>query len=332
MITATSFALASSHGLTEVLPPTPSIVPSVTSGPPPLLVNFDGSSSSAAAGQTIAQFLWSFGDGTSAQGATVQHTFGQGLFLVVLKVIDSKGASASTSVKISVANTPPVAALVASPSSGVAPLSVLLNTDGSFDPDGTISSYAIDFGDGTSGSGPNATHTYTTPGLYTPTLTVTDNGGASAARSTNVYVGESFTPTSARFGLNFALHPRDTFTIATRTLPIAPNLDTTGLQGTIIIGQASYKFILDSKGNYTSPVLKVKLLPMRAIMTVRIAQANLAAALASSSASNTTVKAQRVLIPFAVNLAGNLSFGSVGLPFSYTAQQGLRATGTFLKK
>ncbi len=60
------------------------------------------------------------------------------------------------------------------------PLAVTVSTSGSSDPDGTIASSTINFGDGTSMPGPTATHTYTTPGSYDIAATVTDNAGASA--------------------------------------------------------------------------------------------------------------------------------------------------------
>jgi YVTN family beta-propeller protein len=49
------------------------------------------------------------------------------------------------------------------------------------DPDGTIATYAWDFGDGKHAKGPEATrtHTYRRPGTYTVTLTVTDDEGCS---------------------------------------------------------------------------------------------------------------------------------------------------------
>jgi PKD repeat protein len=50
---------------------------------------------------------------------------------------------------------------------------------GSFDPDGTIASYAWKFGDGTTGSGSAPAHTYPIGARYEVTLTVTDGGGAS---------------------------------------------------------------------------------------------------------------------------------------------------------
>jgi PKD repeat protein len=49
---------------------------------------------------------------------------------------------------------------------------------GSTDPDGTISSYEWDFGDGASGTGATPEHTYAAEGDHDVTLTVTDNGGA----------------------------------------------------------------------------------------------------------------------------------------------------------
>jgi hypothetical protein len=54
----------------------------------------------------------------------------------------------------------------------------------SFDPDGTIASYAWDFGDGTSGVGRETSHVYVTPGNYTATLTVVDQEGANSSGQT----------------------------------------------------------------------------------------------------------------------------------------------------
>jgi PKD repeat protein len=44
-------------------------------------------------------------------------------------------------------------------------------------------SYGWDFGDGTSGTGEHVSHTYGRAGSYTVSLTVTDNGGATASDS-----------------------------------------------------------------------------------------------------------------------------------------------------
>ena len=82
-------------------------------------------------------------------------------------------------------NQVPIAVLAANPTSGTAPLSVSFDASGSSDPDAgvgdSIVSYTIDFGDGSPvymGSLPSTSHTYTTAGMYTATLTVRDTSGA----------------------------------------------------------------------------------------------------------------------------------------------------------
>jgi PKD repeat protein len=85
-------------------------------------------------------------------------------------------------------NQPPTAAATASPTSGAAPLVVSFDGRGSFDSDGTISSYSWAFGDGTMGIGSTVSHAYNSVGTFTATLTVTDNAGASAAITLSIQV------------------------------------------------------------------------------------------------------------------------------------------------
>jgi len=54
---------------------------------------------------------------------------------------------------------------------------VTFNGGGSSDPDGSIVSFAWDFGDGSSASGTTVTHAYAAAAQYTVLLTVTDNAG-----------------------------------------------------------------------------------------------------------------------------------------------------------
>jgi hypothetical protein len=92
-------------------------------------------------------------------------------------------------------NAPPIAEAEPAVRSGPAPLEVIFETTGSRDPDGSIASYAWDFGDGTSGTGPEPTHTYASGGRYFPTLTVTDNDGASSTLVEEILVDLPAAPT-----------------------------------------------------------------------------------------------------------------------------------------
>jgi PKD repeat protein len=81
---------------------------------------------------------------------------------------------------------PPVAELSATPSTGNAPLNVTFNAGASTDPlsCATISSYTLDFGDGSAPvtqNTPTFSHTYTTPGAYPARLTVGDTARQTSA-------------------------------------------------------------------------------------------------------------------------------------------------------
>lgn len=85
-------------------------------------------------------------------------------------------------------NSTPFASFTATPQSGDAPLNVAFDASASSDPDGSISSYAWEFGDGGVGSGRTTSHTYTSAGAFIARLTVTDNNGASRATTRTISV------------------------------------------------------------------------------------------------------------------------------------------------
>ena len=85
-------------------------------------------------------------------------------------------------------NFPPISVATASPNVGSAPLQVFFNSDGSYDPDGTIISHSWDFGDGGTSQAANPVHSYSVPGTYTTLLTVTDNNNATATANAGITV------------------------------------------------------------------------------------------------------------------------------------------------
>lgn len=154
---------------------------SPTQGDAPLTVRFDGSRSVERA-SAIIRFEWHFGDGESAQGPKVSHTYTRnGMYLVTLIVTDQLGASDRDRVRIVVGNPPPQPIITASPASGWAPLRVNFDGSPSFDPEGDeITSFEWDFGDGESAMGVRAVHEYAAAGRYQVRLTISDVEGATA--------------------------------------------------------------------------------------------------------------------------------------------------------
>ena len=75
----------------------------------------------------------------------------------------------------------PVAVISVDQYAGKAPLTVNFDARQSYAPDGSISQYAWDFGDGTTGSGYISFHAYQNKGIYQVNLTVTDNAGLTSA-------------------------------------------------------------------------------------------------------------------------------------------------------
>ncbi len=74
-------------------PPTAGFNFSPSTGIAPLLVTFDGGASTDADGQIVA-YDWVFGDGETATGRTVNHTFQKkGVYQVQLTVVDNQGAT-----------------------------------------------------------------------------------------------------------------------------------------------------------------------------------------------------------------------------------------------
>lgn len=120
---------------------------------------------------------------------------------------DNNGRTPPTSVAVldppTASNQPPVAN-AGGPYSAAVGAPVTLDGSASRDPDGSIASYAWNFGNGTSGSGATPSATYATAGTFTVTLTVTDNAGATNQASTTVTVTPNAQPPVANAGGPYA--------------------------------------------------------------------------------------------------------------------------------
>jgi PKD repeat protein len=102
------------------------------------------------------------------------------------------------------ANQPPVAVVTPTVTQGDSPLTVNFSGAASNDPDGTIVSYAWEFGEGTSASGSTAEFIYATAGRYTVRLTVTDEDGDTGSTTQDIVVRTPGTAGATVFSDNFA--------------------------------------------------------------------------------------------------------------------------------
>jgi PKD repeat protein len=159
-------------------------------------VGFDGTASSEAFG-SIAGYTWNFGDGSTGSGATPSHTYAAaGAYTVSLTVTDG-GGSVSQPVTQTITISQPQPTLRISPAASILVatahptkgLPVAFHGTGQDrNAGGSITGYAWKYGDGATGSGAAATHTYAAAGKYAVSLTVTDHEGDTTTVTASVTV------------------------------------------------------------------------------------------------------------------------------------------------
>ena len=145
----------------------------------------------------IVSYEWDFGDGNTATGVVVEHTYKQGgYYVAVLIVTDSSGETGRTNIGISVqpgqsscddpdpggtcgGEDTPYAIITSNWSCSGAQVGDPIRFDGTASRPGVgrILSYHWDFGDGSTTSGGVVTHAYDRQNTFIVTLTVIDEGG-----------------------------------------------------------------------------------------------------------------------------------------------------------
>ncbi len=95
------------------------------------------------------------------------------------------------------------------PYNGYKDNAINFSSTGSGDTDGTIT-YFWEFGDGGTSTDANPSHTYTTAGVYTATLTVTDNDGATASDNAEVTVTDPPACIDVTLTINLDNYPEET--------------------------------------------------------------------------------------------------------------------------
>ena len=130
-------------------------------------------------------YAWSFGDDPApASGPSTTHAYATaGTYTATLTVTDANGDFTSVSHPVTVLDESPAAAFGVVSTTPSTQRAVVFDASASADPDGTITGYAWQFGDGAVATGLSPAHLYTVPGTYTVTLTVTDSSGQTSPPS-----------------------------------------------------------------------------------------------------------------------------------------------------
>jgi PKD repeat protein len=133
---------------------------------------------------------WDFGDGNSANGFVVTHSYDEsGIFVVLHTITDSEGQSDNCEpivVTIEEGQAPACSFDFAPTDPDIGQTVSFVDT--SDDPDGTIEDSDWDFGDGNTGSGTSVSHIYTSPASFIVQHTVTDDQGLSSSCTATVNV------------------------------------------------------------------------------------------------------------------------------------------------
>src|SRR5207244_11566152 len=140
-------------------------------------------------------FSWSFGDGSSAIGANVVHSYSAaGSYSATLTVTDSIGSTTHSTASVTVQPPPPPVVTVNTPAHKPASTGATVNLNFTVSSSTSITGVTVNWGDGTSldtlaGTATSDTHIFTSTGItrsqtFTITVTATNTAGPGSGTTT----------------------------------------------------------------------------------------------------------------------------------------------------
>ena len=163
------------------------------SGPQPPVANFSGNPTSGTeplgvmftdlSSNSPTSWDWTFGDGSTSTAQNPSHDYSAGTYTVSLEANNAEGSDTETKnnyISVS-AGQPPVADFSGSPTTGNAPLDVDFTDASSNSP----TSWSWTFGDGSTSTAQNPSHTYASQGDYTVALEATNQYGSDTETKTD---------------------------------------------------------------------------------------------------------------------------------------------------
>jgi PKD repeat protein len=172
--------------------PVVSFVTNITSGFVPLTVQFVDSSTNSP-----GSWVWSFGDGGVSTSPNPVHTYTtRGLYTVTLTATNTAGSNTTSLTNYITANqvtVTPTALFKSTVTSGYEPLTVQFVDASTNSP----SSWVWSFGDGSTSTLQNPSHTYTATGTYAVTLTATNSIGSNTVTQPGYITVNAAVPVSS---------------------------------------------------------------------------------------------------------------------------------------
>lgn len=251
-------------------------------------------------------YAWSFGYGGKGSTAVVTHVYTQaGTVTPLLNVTDANSLTGSTGAGCTFTVTAPATLTVTAsgtPTSGTAPLLVTFSCTPAGGTGGNT--YAWTFGDGTTSTAQNPTHSYTTAGTYSATVKVTDSGGASAT-STAISITVTAPP---------ALSITATGTPVSGPAPLAVDFSSTPSGGTGTYTSYAWSFGDSTTGTGQNPTHTYS---SAGTYSATVTVTDSGSATATSNAVSITVSAAPP--PLAVSVVANRTTATVGEPITFTS-------------
>jgi PKD repeat protein len=201
--------------------------------------------SASDADGTVSLISINWGDGTTADilpGTATADTHGypttgnsiSKVFTITITATDNSGSTVQTTTSLTVNDRPPIVNVTSvSPNPTLAGQAVTVSFSTS-DPDGTVSSITVNWGDGSPsdslpGTSTSDTHTYPSGGNFTISVTAVDNSGSSGAGAISVSVAAPLAPTVTISSVS--PNPASTRQTVTVTFTVS---STTGVSGVTV--------------------------------------------------------------------------------------------------
>ncbi len=134
-------------------------------------------------------YSWTFGDGNTGSGVNVSHTYvNEGTYVVTVTVDDGDGGTDTNSVTVTISNVAPVLGQTTVPNSANEGQLISPTTSATDVGVADTLTFVWDMGDGNILNGANISYTYPDDGVFTVTVTVSDDSGATDSFSSVINV------------------------------------------------------------------------------------------------------------------------------------------------